>query len=547
MPGSALPGRRLAADTRLALGVGLAAFVVYRLTMLPTVTGWDTGEAQFVPLVLGTMHPTGFPAYTVLGFVASIVLAPFGSPAMRMNLFSALLVATAAAATVAILLRLRAPRPIAAAAGLGFALTPVTWSLGAAADVHALHGALAALIVLALVRWNGLVEAARAADADAAADAGVADRAGGAQGAWRRADRALVLAAALFGVALANHALTILLVPAVGLYVLAVQPRVLLRPRLVVAALGACAGIAALFYLELPIRGGLLRAPFVYGTPGTVDGFLDIVLGRQFQSSFFELFADPGAALGTIVDQWSRQLGVLVAIVLPALLVTAVRHPRFAILSATAALVTSVFASVYQNAAIERYYLVPLLFGWAWIALMASAVVERLTEGAEPAEAETGTVVGRAWRGWRPTPESAVALVLGAAMLVPAGLDLDRLWHAEDRSQETGVATWLDTLMTTVEPDAVIVSWWSYSTPIWYGQLAEGRRPDIRVVDDRTRIDENLGTVNDVIDANLDARPVYVIRAQASDLQDVAARFAIEPVDRLGEVYRVTGRLESQP
>ena len=39
------------------------------------------------------------------------------------------------------------------------------------------------------------------------------------------------------------------------------------------------------------------------------------------------------------------------------------------------------------------------------------------------------------------------------------------------------------------------ISWWSYSTPLWYAQRVEGRRPDIVIVDDRTRLDENLGSI----------------------------------------------------
>ena len=53
----------------------------------------------------------------------------------------------------------------------------------------------------------------------------------------------------------------------------------------------------------------------------------------------------------------------------------------------------------------------------------------------------------------------------------------------------------------------MIVSWWSYSTPLWYAQVVEGRRPDIYIIDDRTRLDLNLGDVYDVIDALLPTRP----------------------------------------
>ena len=57
--------------------------------------------------------------------------------------------------------------------------------------------------------------------------------------------------------------------------------------------------------------------------------------------------------------------------------------------------------------------------------------------------------------------------------------------------------------LAVMEPDAVVVSWWSYSTPLWYAQRVEGRRPDLVIVDDRTRLDEGLGDVTDVIDAHL--------------------------------------------
>ena len=52
---------------------------------------------------------------------------------------------------------------------------------------------------------------------------------------------------------------------------------------MVLAALAACFGVAALLYLELPLRAGLLRAPLVYGHPETWSGFWDVVLARQFQ------------------------------------------------------------------------------------------------------------------------------------------------------------------------------------------------------------------------------------------------------------------------
>src|SRR3954467_1341500 len=110
------PGVRLA-ERLVVVAVGLLAFVLARAALLPGVWFWDTAEAQTVGPLLGVMHPTGFPAYVLLGWLPSVVFAPFGEPAFRINLLSAVLVALAACVTVAIARRLGAPLAIAAAAG----------------------------------------------------------------------------------------------------------------------------------------------------------------------------------------------------------------------------------------------------------------------------------------------------------------------------------------------------------------------------------------------------------------------------------------------
>ena len=66
-------------------------------------------------------------------------------------------------------------------------------------------------------------------------------------------------------------------------------------------------------------------------------------------------------------------------------------------------------------------------------------------------------------------------------------------------------------------------------------------------MDDRTRLDESLGEVEDVIERFLGSRPVHVIRAQDPDVKVLAQHYAIEPVDRSDSLLRVTGRLETQP
>jgi len=515
---------------------GLAAVAVIRTTLLPTVSAWDTAEAQVIGPTLGTMHPTGFPAYVILGWLVSIVLQPLGTPAFLMNLMSALLVGGAVGGTVLVGRRLGAPIAVAIAVGAGFALTPVVWTIGNAADVHALHLALVVFVVLGLLRWASLVDGRRARPDDPTLG--------------RRADRTIVLTAALFGLAVANHALALLLVPPIGLYVLVVEPGVLRRPRLIAAALGASLAVAALCYLELPIRAGVLRAPLVYGHPETWSGFWSIVLATQFQSSVVSPLADLGGKAAALASLTVDQLGPVAALIPAGIVVTAVRFPRYALLSVLATAITCFFAASYVNARIDRYYLGPVFFAWTWIGVLAGSVADRVfaARGTGAQEARAGDSPARgSLAGTLSEPRTMVAAALGLALLVPTGIALPARWHELDRSQETWVARWLDDAFTAFKPDAVVVSWWSYSTPLWYGQLIEGRRPDVWVVDDRTRLDLNLGEVDDVIDTWLGRRPVYVMRVTGSDIQTLAQRYAIEPVGRPGNLYLVTGRQETAP
>ncbi len=523
--------------TLAAALTGIAAAAVIRTTMLPTLGAWDTGEAQVVLPTLGTMHPTGFPAFVVLGWLFSIVFRPLGSPAFLMNLMSVVLVGAATGGIVLVGRRLGAPLAIAVAVGIGFALTPLVWAIGTAVDVHALHLALLVAVVLGLLRWAALVDRWRASGDDA--------RLG------RRADRTIVVTAAVFGLALANHGLAVLLIPPVGLYVLAVEPQVLRRPRLIVAALGACLGVAALLYLELPLRAGIFRAPLVYGHPETWNGFWEIIMARQFQADVVGPLADPLGKGKALLDLASAQFGPLLALIPLGILATVIRRPRYALLSVTATAITCFFAASYVNARIDRYYLGPVFFSWTWLGILADTAVRRVLRvrgtdrvtGPEPGGEDLPPLP----LPGRPRASTLVAIAVGIALLVPTMAGLSTRWHTLDRSRETWVDTWLNQAFAALEPNAVVVSWWSYSTPLWYGQLVEGRRPDVWVVDDRTRLDLYLGEVDDVIDANLGRRPVYVMRVTESDVQDLAKRYAIEPVGRPGNLYRVTGRQETSP
>jgi hypothetical protein len=317
-------------------------------------------------------------------------------------------------------------------------------------------------------------------------------------------------------------------------YVLLVQPGIVRQPRLIATCAGALVGTLVLVYLELPIRAGILRAPLVYGTPNTWEGFLYIFLAQQFQGSVGSPLEDLGPKWAALAKLAAEQLGVL-ALFLPAgFIVTLGRFPRFAVLSGLAALVTCLFSASYVNADISRYYLGPLLIAWTWLAILGAVVVDVVLELA-------GRLASRGVPGSR-WPALALSAVIGVLLVLPTIQVVPTRSRQLDESGDVGAAVWVDAALERIAHNAVVVSWWSYSTPLWYATLVEGRRPDIFVVDDRTMLDLELGEATDVIARYYGRRPVYVIRANEHDLDLVKAQFTLAAgTGPAANVYEVTG------
>jgi hypothetical protein len=521
-----------------AVGVGLIAFGLCLWRLMPGLGFWDTAEFQMVLPVMGTAHPTGYPTYVLLGWLASLLLTPIGEPALRINVFSAILVGIGAGLTVDLARRLTGSLVLGIVTGLGVALTPIVWAIGTHADPHALHFALLAMILWLLVRWeharrgSGLALRASAVDPEARPDDA------------RRPDRWLIAAAVVTGVSTGNHSLTLLLGPPIILYVFAVAPEIRHRPRLIAACLAAAAIPAVLVRLEMPLRAGWFRAPFVYANPSTWDGFWYVTLGQQFHGWVTDPFGNWPGRIDDLARIAGQELGLLAPLVLIAFAVTAIRQPRYALLTGSTALITVFFNSIYPDGAIDRYYIGPALLAWTWLAVLAATVVQAML----------GTFSGspdpRSGRGPARRLDSigavrAVAVVAAAAVLLaPTLFALPQRSRAVDRSQDRVAERWTDDVLSALEPNAVVISWWSYSTPLWYAHIVDGRRPDILIIDDRDRVDMNLLDLDQVIDLYLAQRPIYVIRNDPRELDQLAEHYTLSQLGSptVSNVYRVTVR-----
>lgn len=134
--------------------ISISAFLVpmgfLYLAMSPSVGLEDAGELSAAALTWGIPHPSGYPTYTLLGNLWSLVL---GSQAWSINLLSA--VATAAAAWLIYLLVTEqgGHRLWGVAAAWLYAGYPAVWSQGLVAEVYGLHAFLVALSLWLVVRF----------------------------------------------------------------------------------------------------------------------------------------------------------------------------------------------------------------------------------------------------------------------------------------------------------------------------------------------------------------------------------------------------------
>jgi hypothetical protein len=502
MPASPWPAAGLAGGI-----VFVVALLLYVPTLAPDVGTWDTAEFQAIGPVLGIAHPTGYPTYTLLAWLASVMLQPFGNEAFRANLLSTLLVAGAAGLLAVRTVQAVRRWPLGVFAGMAFALTPIAWRLSTRADAHALHAFLAAVLLVVLGIWQAREVSGHP-----------------------RAGRWLVLAAAITGISLGNHALTLLLAPGIAAYVLLVAPRILLRWRLVLGCAIALVVSAALVYAYLPLRSAM-DPPLDYADPETWDRFWYVVLGQQFQGSFS--LPSMATVVNGIRDTLVASFGPLALLVPAGVVAGLFRHPRLTTLTALWFVCTWLFALGYPNAAIERYFAVPLLVAALWLALLGDLAwdgVRFLTAGLG------GRIV--------PLTRALMAGALGLTLVVPLVAPVSARKAAVDASADRFGREWLEAVLAALEPDAAVVSWWSFSTPLWYGRWVEGRRDDILIVDDRDVLDDGFGRAENAIDHYLGERPVYIVRL-AGDLPAFAERYELELVPGIpsaGQLARVLRR-----
>jgi hypothetical protein len=436
------PPRALSAARLTVPAIAFAwALLGYLRTVSPTFGWGDSSELITAAYRSGIAHSPGYPTWLLLAYPFAHL--PLGDPALRVNLWNAVLGAIAILLIYLLCHTISHSRPAALIAAMSFAFTITFWHLTTEADVFTLHTCLATLIMLGALRWRAETTA-------------------------RPHNRWLWLLWALVGVSLGNHPLTALMLPAL-LYLMAATAgwRTLISRR-------ALAGVAFLLlglsvYLLLPLRAAANPPPHP-NNPHTLAALWNHVTAATGRQHMFDRgLAIPLHRAAFNLARLPREFGLagclLAAIGIPLLW----RRDRailgfFAIIAALDVLYAA------NTSVIDAYaYYLPLHLVCAALLSVGAAGLLALVAKDLPA---------RLSRLLPPGPQVRRGLAVALLLAIPALLFGDHL-GAVDASDDLAPELFARAVFRQAEPNALILAdWWTIG-PLWYLRYVEGQRPDL--------------------------------------------------------------------
>lgn len=414
----------------LAVAVTLLSFANYLFTLAPSVLGSDSGRFQSKAVVLGIGHPTGYPTYIMLGHL--FALLPFGNPAYRVNLSSAVYAAVAVFLLYWIIRKLTGSAVAAAVAVLAFGVSKMFWSQAVIAEVYTMNAMFLATVTLTLLAWRE-----------------------------SRNDKFLLLAAFLIGLSMTNHMTSALLVPSALVFVLLTNWRKVLNWKLDLACV--VAGVVGLLpYIYLPIRASM-HPPLNYGNPTTLHNFLYLVTGRQFSSDMWAFGPSelPGRVLMYLRLLHGQYHLVVLLIALVGFFALLRRDPGAAVYLILLGGTALFYALEYKIGDLGAYFIPSYLVIAIWLGMGLAFLLSLLPR----------------------LGNHRVQIPLAGLILLVPLVFTARYWHYWYPSVDQSDNYAKDHLIAAIEmapPDAVFIEPY-YEQAVNYMQYVEGKRRDIWV------------------------------------------------------------------
>lgn len=439
--------------------VSLFVFIVYLFTLAPTVTFIDSGELAAVASTLGIAHPTGYPLFTIIGWIFSNL--PIASTVIyKLNVMSAffsslsiffffkliLLISnnyfsntTVEAKNVSSAKKYLTYIP-AISSSLILAFSKTFWSQATAIEVYSLHALFLSLILFLFLKANLQRTAIERINKN-------------------EINKTWFLFTFILGLSFTNHLTTILLAPAL-LYMYFVVSGFSKNSLKNIFRLTIPFIIGLSVYLYLPVRAS--SVPLInWGNPVDLEKILWHVSGKQYRVWIFSSTESAAKQLNYFINELPNEFNfVFLLIAMIGIWYIFTKSRQLFIFSLLLFVGCVLYSINYDIHDIDSYFLLAYLTLTLWITFGIQWIIEKIK-------------TTRALR--------VISVSIVVVSIIPFFINIKQ----NDESKNHLVEDYTKNMFGCIEPNGVIISYqWDYFvSATYYFQFVDNYRTDVIVID----------------------------------------------------------------
>jgi hypothetical protein len=454
---------------------GFFVFIIYLFSLAPSVVQIDSGELAAVQATLGIAHPTGYPLFTIIGYIFSFIPLPF-TKIYQLNLLAALFCSAGIAVfvyTAKLLLdnlnlfssaKVKIEKTkknkkksknvdkkkdraetvltetvkyiIAIAAGLILAFSETYWLQSTSVEVYSLHILLMNIIILYLVKAFLHVE----------------------KESGKNNLKYWLIFSAFLALGFTNHMTTLLIIPGVAYLYFSKNKFTKAGFKNILIMLAVFFPILILIYSYLPVRAA--QNPILnWGNPTDFEKLLRHITGKQYQVWLFASSAAAKKQLIHFIETLPGQFSISLLLSIAGLFTSFIYARKIFVFLIITFLFTVFYSINYEIHDIDTYFLL------AYISLAYFAVFGLL-------------------KLFKMYGKNKIILPLSITVIFIAVQFVMNV----NKTNQDGIYTYEDytqTILNSVSQESVIFSYqWDYFiSASYYFQYVENYRQDVAVVD----------------------------------------------------------------
>jgi hypothetical protein len=422
-------------------------FILYVVTLAPSVTFIDSGELAAVATKLGVAHPTGYPLFTVIGNVFTKL--PVGDAVYRLNLMCAFLSSFAIMLFFNMLLSLTVKIAdglkesklsetillnVSLAASLVLAYSRTFWDTANAIEVYSLHTVLLIANLFLILKASGEID----------------------RNSELTHDRFWLVFAFVLGLSFTNHLSTIFLsVGCLYLYFAVNGFGQLSFKRIMLMTIPFLLGISVYVYLVVRADNEILS----WGNPHNFENFWRHFTGKQFSVWMFSSFENAEKQFTYFTKNFPMEYAVFpLMFAVPGLFLLFKEARRIFNFTLLLFLFCIIYAINYDIYDIDSYFLLAFIVAVIWVCMGLLWLVSKVKDNA-----------------------STISFAFLLLPLMPLVMNFEKT----DESKNYFVDDYTNNVFKSADKNAIIMStqWDFWISSSIYQQFVRNIRPDIAVID----------------------------------------------------------------